>query len=368
MKRRTALALIIVIFAALFGCTAKQSIEASVEPSVEPSAGVSIEVSVEPSIEPIVEPSPTPFPTDENGTPLFRKVEGEEGPAPMMVQYSRMPNLEDCLSGKYVIKATFVRDVGFVGKPNSGVFEMEFKVDEALNGSIGEDTIYTSMNLYRWKNGEYTIYNYVEGHQYLLIASKSDSVYNEHTYYRISEDDFLPITDDGLGAYVFGKNLATTIDSDFIDRAEAPTNMAGRSYIEYIEKLCENSPWDTDDLYIPYTDSTDMYEIADECEFELVVTVSHIGRESVWLDAANCICEVDEVIKNSSAKHPVEAGGEIHLMLFTGSVVEGEQYIVMVNRVGGADDSSNMFNLAAKTAVYPYDEDIVAELKEYLAG
>lgn len=365
MKRRTALALIIAIFAALFGCTAEQSVEVSVKPSVEPSAEVSVEVSTEPSTEPIIEPSPTPFPTDENGTPLYRKVEGEEGPAPMMVQYSRMPTLEDCLSGKYVIKATFVRDVGIIGKPNSGVFEMEFKVDKALNGSIDEDTIYTSMNLYRWKDGEYTIYNYVEGHQYLLIASKSDSVYNEHTYYRISEDDFLPITDDGLGAYVWGHNLSTD-DSGFVDRNKMPALMAGRSYIEYIEKLCENSPWDTDDLYIPYTDSTDMYEIADECDFIIAVTPGHM-RESTWNYIVSGECEVNRVIKNTSTRRFLYTGDEIYLTFFDGSVVEGEQYIVMINKLGGADGGEGIYHLAAKTAVYPYDEETIAALKEYLA-
>lgn len=366
MKRRIALALIIVIFAALFGCTAEQSIEASVEPSVVPSAEVSVEVSVEPSIEPIVEPSPTPFPTDENGTPLYRKVEGEEGPAPAMICYARMPVFEDFLSGKYVIKATFVRDVGFVGKPNSGVFEMEFKVDEALNGCIDEDTIYTTMNLYRWKNGEYTIYNYVEGHQYLLIASKSDSVYNEHTYYRISEDDFLPITDDGLGAYVWGHNLSTD-DSGFVDRNKMPALMAGRSYIEYIEKLCENSPWDTDDSYIPYTSSVDMYEIAKECDFIIAVTPTGSAHRSKWQETILYGCDVNRVIKNSSVGYPVEIGDEIYLAFFEDSVVEGEQYIVMINRLGGADSGSGVFNLAAKTAVYESNEETIAALKEYLA-
>lgn len=342
MKRRTALALIIVIFAALFGCTAGQT-----EETAPPSAEQSV---------------------DENGLPpLHRTLACVDPPSVVCVLYAKEPNLEDRLSGNYVIEATFVGDVGFVGKPNSGVFEMEFKVDEALNGSIGEDTIYTSMNLYRWKNGEYTIYNYVEGHQYLLIASKSDSVYNEHTYYRISEDDFLPITDDGLGAYVFGKNLATTIDSDFIDRAEAPANMAGRSYIEYIEKLCENSPWDTDDLYIPYTDSTDMYEIADECDFIIAVTPGHM-RESTWNYIESGECEVNRVIKNTSTRCFLYTGDEIYLTFFDGSVVEGEQYIVMINKLGGADGGEGIYHLAAKTAVYPYDEATVAELKEYLAG
>lgn len=342
MKRRTALALIIVIFAALFGYTAGQT-----EETAPPSAEQSV---------------------DENGLPpLHRTLACVDPPSVVCVLYAKEPNLEDRLSGNYVIEATFVGDVGFVGKPNSGVFEMEFKVDEALNGSIGEDTIYTSMNLYRWKNGEYTIYNYVEGHRYLLIASKSDSVYNEHTYYRISEDDFLPITDDGLGAYVFGKNLATTIDSDFIDRAEAPANMAGRSYIEYIEKLCENSPWDTDDLYIPYTDSTDMYEIADECEFIIAVTPGHM-RESTWNYIVSGECEVNRVIKNTSTRRFLYTGDEIYLTFFDGSVVEGEQYIVMINKLGGADGGEGIYHLAAKTAVYPYDEATVAELKEYLAG
>lgn len=354
MKRRIALALIIVIFAALFGCTAEPS-EETVPPSTEPS------VTAEPS----------------DTSALHRTLACDDPPNVVCALYAKMPNLEDRLSGRYVIEATFVGDVGFVGDPRSGSYELEFKVENVLKGSIDEETIYArlALNSSDWSGGwdesdepygAYTIFNYIEGHRYLLIANRDDSVYYDHPLYRISNLDFLPIDDD-LGAFVWGYNLATD-DSGFIDREKMEELVPGGSYIDYIAKLCERRPWVAEENGIPYTTSTDMYEIAKECEFALAVTPKREELVSDWRNTATYACDVERVIKNSSVKHPVEIGDEIHLPFSIDSIEEGKQYIVMVNRASGADSDSIVFALAAKTAVYPYDEGTVAELKEYLAG
>lgn len=353
MKRRTALALIIVIFAALFGCTAGQT-----EETAPPSAEQSV---------------------DENGLPpLHRTLACVDPPKVVCALYAKEPNLEDRLSGNYVIEATFVRDVGFVGDPRSGSYELEFKVEDVLKGSIDEETIYArlSLNSSDWHGGwgeadepygEYTIFNYVEGHRYLLIANKDDSVYYDHPLYRISNLDFLPIDDD-LGAFVWGHDLATD-DSGFIDREKMAELVPGGSYIDYISRLCESRPWVADTVnYPPYTTSTDMYEIAKECEFVLAVTPKREELVSDWRNTATYACDVERVIKNSSVKHPVEIGYELHLPFVIDSIEEGEQYIVMVNRASGADSDSIVFSLAAKTAVYESNEETIAALKEYLAG
>lgn len=347
MKRRIALALIIAIFAALFGCTAGLT-----EETVPPSA-------------------------DESGLPpLHRTLACDDPPNVVCAMYAKVPNLEDRLSGRYVIEATFVEDVGFVGDPRDGSYELKFKAEDMLKGSIDEETIYARMSLNSsdWSGGwdesdepygAYTIYNYVKGHRYLLIAERVDSVYYDHPLYLINNSDFLPIDDD-LGAFVWGHDLATD-DSGFIDREKMAELVPGGSYIDYISRLCESRPWVADTVnYPPYTDSTDMYEIADECDFIIAVTPGHM-RESTWNYIVSGECEVNRVIKNTSTRRFLYTGDEIYLTFFDGSVVEGEQYIVMINKLGGADGGEGIYHLAAKTAVYPYDEETIAALKEYLA-
>lgn len=348
MKRRIALALIIAIFAALFGCDAGLT-----EETVPPSA-------------------------DESGLPpLHRTLACDDPPNVVCAMYAKVPNLEDRLSGRYVIEATFVRDVGFVGDPRNGSYELEFKVEDVLKGCIDEETIYArlSLNSSDWSGGvdesdepyrAYTIFNYIEGHRYLLIAERHDSVYYDHPLYIINNLDFLPIDDD-LGAFVWGHDLATD-DSGFIDREKMAELVPRGCYIDYISRLCESRPWVADTVnYPPYTTSTDMYEIAKECEFVLAVTPKREELVSDWRNTATYACDVERVIKNSSVKHPVEIDYELHLPFVIDSIEEGEQYIVMVNRASGADSDSIVFALAAKTAVYPYDEETIAALKEYLA-
>lgn len=329
MKRLLALVLVFIGFVALFGCAS--------------------------------EPEPSGLPA------LYRTVACEEMPANVCTMYSQIPTLEDSISGAYVIKATFVGDVGFRGKARNGMYEMEFTVDATLKGSIDEDTIYTSMSLdaYSWSEGECTIFNYVKGHQYLLIARKDDSVYYDHPYYSIRSSDFLPLDDD-IGAFVWGYDLAAA-GSDFIDREKMAELVPSGNAIEYIEKLCEKRPWVAEEEQ-KYTTSVDMYEIAKECEFVLAVTPKSISLVSDWRNTATYYCTVNRQIKNSSVKYPVHIGDEIHLPFFIDSVEEGEQYIVMVNRAGGADSGSSVFSLAAKTAVYASDEETIAALKEFLAN
>lgn len=346
MKRRIALALIIVIFAALFGCDAGLTEEAA-----PPSA-------------------------DESGLPpLHRTLACDDPPNVVCAMYAKVPNLEDRLSGRYVIEATFVRDVGFVGDPRDGSYELKFKAEDMLKGSIDEETIYArlSLNSSDWSGGwdesdepygAYTIYNYVKGHRYLLIAERVDSVYYDHPLYLINNSDFLPIDDD-LGAFVWGHDLATD-DSGFIDREKMEELVPGGSYIDYIARLCQSRPWVSEENGVPYTDSTDMYEIADECDFIIAVTPGHM-RESTWNYIVSGECEVNRVIKNTSTRRFLYTGDEIYLTFFDGSVVEGEQYIVMINKLGGADGREGIYHLAAKTAVYESNEETIAALKEYLA-
>ncbi len=115
-------------------------------------------------------------------------------------------------------------------------------------------------------------------------------------------------------------------------------------------------------ISVPYTTSTDINEIAQECEYILRVTPTESVVVSDWRGTETFTCSVEEKIKGE-----YEIPDSIDIPFFIGQVEIGDSYIVMVNRAGGASGDSIVFTLAAKdNTVLPSDSAAVQRIMDAL--
>lgn len=264
----------------------------------------------------------------ESEVSVFREVKpGDDGSA-MMMQYISTEDwtYEDFVDlASNVFKGTFVK---YTDQEENGSYDLIFKVNENLKGECPEEEVYVHIVPSNWVDDRYEEYNFIKGHEYLLVTERHVMRSLDHDRYYPIGDMFIPLTDK-LNSYmnyqpmVSGSDLSATV-SLFDTNQETPNE----NLLLYTTAFCEDSPQPAP-VDIPYLRSNSLSEVMHESEYVLLVTVNEPWRR----DSGIYYCSVDEVIKNCYS-----VPEEIVIPFVADGIVSGQSYYMLLNRAGNTSD------------------------------
>lgn len=330
MKRLFLYFLLISWFAIVASCSA------TIEPRDEPSSEASDEVSV------------------------FRDVERGEVESGLMMQQRANLGYEELIDlASHVFKGTFVK---YTEQEENGSYELVFEVGDIFKGDRQDEEAYVHIIPYNWTGDKYEEYNFIEGHEYLLITERHNMPSLDHDRYYPLGNIFIPLTDE----------IEAHIDYRPINGGDVPLSalsqradqqVANESLMLYTTELCKNSPTPPP-VEIPFIRSEDLSEILPETEFVLLITAKNQWRKWSRIREGSGIydCSVDEVISGDYS-----VPDEIIIPFISDEIVSGHSYYVLLNRAAGANSMSRMFSESSPNSLFDADDaGAVEELMSYL--
>ena len=231
-----------------------------------------------------------------------------------------------------VVVAEFVKE-----RTQSGCKEQEFRIKKMLKGATTASTIYvyTTPAYVTLENTDITYTSgknvYEAKSEYLLVLERHVSVYTDHDRYLLFGDIYMPMKQ-LEESKMYGQPLS--------DNATLSAITSSTDTLKYIETLAADSADSVPFYGSDYVRSDDFGEIAEGATHILRVKVNSLLSKGADGDRETYRCSVKECLKGSVADN------NIFVVFFPEQAVEGEEYIVLVNRSG--DETSLVFSLAAK--------------------
>lgn len=248
-----------------------------------------------------------------------------------------------------IFTATFTQ---YVGDPESGSYELEFAVGDVIRGDCKDDTIYVYKRLTNWTGSLYEEYNYVEGHEYMLILNRRESVYYDHDIYLSTSNIFIPLSD-AIGAYMDYKPLAERVETVAKEEQSLSRDILSAdniALVDYVETVCISAPEPTYSPATRYTKETELSAILPESEYVLLVEpFEHLNTGAS--NTETFMCSVSQVLVGENVPE------EIYFTFFTGTAEIGGRYYIAANRSGGKDSGSDVFVPSSKNSVIVADNE-----------
>lgn len=233
--------------------------------------------------------------------------------------------------------------------------ELEFSISKILKGETEEPTIYvfeviTSVSTTGEKDVSYTTgqYNFIPGHDYLLVLERDISVYYDHDRYTMLGEIFLPIDED-TGFYMYNEPI-----ENHSNQLDAKIKTTG-SLVDLVGDLSKSAKNDVSFYGTEYSTSEDLSEISAQSDYIVQVTIDEQIIDGVLNDTQTFSSSIKELLKGEFSAEEIEEWEDtIYVVFNKGEVVPGEEYILLLNRT---DPQSRLFIHSSKNSVHQITND-----------
>lgn len=227
-----------------------------------------------------------------------------------------------------------------------------FEIKEVLRGEIydkkinilatkGTAHVLESDHVYTIGGNIYTI-----GNEYILVMNVYDMLFYDYPHYTLPADIYIPVKDKSNGT-IYGKPIS-----------EDCKEYSGDSVISFIKEAKKAEKEEG----MRYTKSDHMPDIVKESDLVMEIKIIDLFAEGVF-NGSPYYCEVLNVLKGGSVNRMED--GRILITLMKGSVIIGESYIIMANRVG---EYSTIYGQSSLRSVIPItDTKTIEEIKDLIS-
>lgn len=256
-------------------------------------------------------------------------------------------SFDEAINSSYCIVSATLKEI----IENDDFREYLFLLEKSLKGDMDVDHFYVTEGY-----GEIHVkeidqnYSTVEprfsvGGQYILLLSKTTSVYFDHDKYMCLGDSLIQI--DNNNKFVKFQMYDKDIDIGIRDINEL------KAYIDKVSTLVKI----VEAYGVPFTKSDKLSEIVTVSNYIVHVKIGSISIKAPNSNRDTYYCNVIKNFKGSTDE-------KIQVVLFKGTVTEGEEYILLLNKESG---NSLLYTLSSRNSVISFNQtDQIKQLYELL--